>query len=88
MRERIAEMLEQNGVTRISAAQEIGLSKSVLSRKLQTKLADGTPVLMRSDIDWLWAICDLINVDPTTLLGWTPIDVTPAPEEGQDTSPF
>ena len=88
MRDNISSHIARNGLTKRAAAEKIGISKSALCRALQTRTAEHGPGTYSSDLDWLWRLCDVLNTDPTTLLGWTPPEEPSADESGSDPSPF
>ena len=88
MRDNISRHIAQNGFTKRAVAEKIGIPKSTLCRSLQTRTAEHGPGTYSSDLDWLWMLCDVLNTDPTTLLGWTPPEEPSADESGSDPSPF
>jgi|GEM_PF-5202233 len=94
-RRHILKMIERNGYTRTTIADHLPtVSRSALCRFFQEKDGNHMPVHRHSDLDWFLDACDLLRVDPTTLLGWTPPDEpldVPNQEkdpESMDLSPF
>lgn len=96
-RRHMLKTIEKHGYTKSTLGDLLKTtSRSALCRFFQEKDSNAMPVQRHSDIDWLWDVCDLIGVEPTVLIGWTPADPIepepePEPEEranSDDQSPF